>query len=134
MPAELGAEIQIVDEGIEDIDLNREADLIGITVITGSARRAYELSAHFRERGARVVLGAPAAAGLPMRADDRLRVRADCRVRPLHRPRGPLPPGRRPDTTANPQRALGRRPARAHTVAVGFQQGDPSHATPVRRN
>ncbi len=59
VPPEITTDIQIVDEGIEDIDLNLEADLIGITVITGSARRAYELSAHFRARGIRVVLGGP---------------------------------------------------------------------------
>jgi radical SAM superfamily enzyme YgiQ (UPF0313 family) len=59
VPPEIPTEVQIVDEGIEDIDLNLSADLIGITVITGSARRAYELSAHFRARGIRVVLGGP---------------------------------------------------------------------------
>jgi len=59
VPPDITTDIRIVDEGIEDIDLNVDADLIGITVITGSARRAYELSAHFRARGIRVVLGGP---------------------------------------------------------------------------
>jgi radical SAM superfamily enzyme YgiQ (UPF0313 family) len=59
VPPDITTDVRIVDEGIEDVDLNLDADLIGITVITGSARRAYELSAHFRARGVRVVLGGP---------------------------------------------------------------------------
>jgi radical SAM superfamily enzyme YgiQ (UPF0313 family) len=48
VPPDITTDIRIVDEGIEDVDLALDADLIGITVITGSAKRAYELSAHFR--------------------------------------------------------------------------------------
>lgn len=59
VPPELNATIEIHDEGIEDIDLNLQADLIGMTAITGSSKRAYELSAHFRGRGIPVVLGGP---------------------------------------------------------------------------
>lgn len=59
IPAELEAEVICIDEGIEDVDLNLDADLIGITVITGTALRAYELSRHFRSKGKTVVLGGP---------------------------------------------------------------------------
>ncbi|MBX2796427.1 MAG: B12-binding domain-containing radical SAM protein [Myxococcales bacterium] len=59
VPLDLNAEILLVDEGIEEVPLDLEADLIGMTVITGSAPRAYELSAHFRSRGIPVVLGGP---------------------------------------------------------------------------
>ncbi|MEQ1566079.1 MAG: radical SAM protein [Myxococcota bacterium] len=59
IPPELGATVSLHDEGIEDIDLDLKADLIGMTVITGSAPRAYELSAKFRARGIPVVLGGP---------------------------------------------------------------------------
>jgi len=59
VPPELDAELQLIDEGIEDVDLNLEADLVGMTVITGTAMRAYELSAHFHGRGIPVVLGGP---------------------------------------------------------------------------
>ncbi len=59
VPQEIPCEIRIIDEGIEDVDLDLDADLIGMTVITGSAPRAYELSAHFRSRGIPVVLGGP---------------------------------------------------------------------------
>jgi radical SAM superfamily enzyme YgiQ (UPF0313 family) len=57
VPPELEAEVAIVDEGIADIDLNVEAELIAISAITGTAPRAYELAAHFRARGQTVVLG-----------------------------------------------------------------------------
>ncbi len=59
VPPDISTDIKIIDEGIEDIDLDLSADLIGMTVITGTAVRAYELSAHFRSRGIPVVLGGP---------------------------------------------------------------------------
>jgi radical SAM superfamily enzyme YgiQ (UPF0313 family) len=57
VPPELNADITLVDEGIEDIDREIEADLIGISAITGTAPRSYELADHFRRRGIPVVLG-----------------------------------------------------------------------------
>ena len=57
VPEELGATVKIVDEGIADIDLDAEADLVGISAITGTAARSYELADHFRRRGIPVVLG-----------------------------------------------------------------------------
>lgn len=59
VPADVPAEIAIYDEGIDDVPLDLEADLVGMTVITGSAPRAYELAGHFRRRGLPVVLGGP---------------------------------------------------------------------------
>ena len=59
VPQELGAEVLCIDEGIDEVDDQLDADLIGMTVITGTAPRAYELSAHFRRRGIPVVLGGP---------------------------------------------------------------------------
>ena len=59
VPDELNAEITCIDEGIQDVDLDLDADIVGLTVITGTAPRAYELAAHFRRRGATVVLGGP---------------------------------------------------------------------------
>src|SRR5690349_10098343 len=53
VPPELSAGLQLVDEGIQDVPLDLEADLVGITVITGTARRAYALADHFRARGDR---------------------------------------------------------------------------------
>src|SRR3990172_6331570 len=59
VPPELNASVEIVDEGIEDVDMNLQADLIGMTVITGSSKHTYEFADHFRSRGIPVVLGGP---------------------------------------------------------------------------
>ena len=59
VPQGLGAAVEIVDEGIQDVDTERPADLVGLTVITGTAPRAYELAARFRARGIPVILGGP---------------------------------------------------------------------------
>lgn len=65
VPAELGAEVQLFDEGIAEVPGDLAADLVGITVITGTARRAYELAARFRRRGIAVVLGGPHVTLIP---------------------------------------------------------------------
>jgi radical SAM superfamily enzyme YgiQ (UPF0313 family) len=65
IPAELNARVQLFDEGITDVPMDLEADLIGLTVITGTARRAYELAGHFRKRGIKVVLGGPHVTLIP---------------------------------------------------------------------
>lgn len=59
VPRDFPAELQLIDEGIGDVPLDLEADLVGLTVITGTAPRAYELADHFRSRGIAVVLGGP---------------------------------------------------------------------------
>ena len=59
VPPDLEPEFTLVDEGIDDVDLDLRADVIGMTVITGTAPRAYELAAHFRSRGIPVILGGP---------------------------------------------------------------------------
>jgi radical SAM superfamily enzyme YgiQ (UPF0313 family) len=58
IPPEIPAEVTLLDEGVDEIDSTRiDADLIGITAITGTAPRAYELASEFRARGIPVVLG-----------------------------------------------------------------------------
>lgn len=59
VPPDVPAEIRIIDEGIDEVPLDLDADLVGMTVITGSANRAYELADRFRARGLPVVLGGP---------------------------------------------------------------------------
>ena len=59
VPDDVDVELRCFDEGIQDVDLNLKADLIGMTVITGTANRAYALAAHFRKRGIPVVMGGP---------------------------------------------------------------------------
>lgn len=65
IPDELNAEVQIFDEGIEEAPDRPDADLIAMTVITGSAKRAYELAARYREQGIPVVLGGPHVTLIP---------------------------------------------------------------------
>jgi radical SAM superfamily enzyme YgiQ (UPF0313 family) len=65
VPAELNAELQLFDEGIADVPLDLDADLIGLTVITGTAPRAYQLADQFRRRGITVVLGGPHVTLIP---------------------------------------------------------------------
>lgn len=66
VPEEWEADLRLYDEGIEEVDPARiEAELVGLTVITGTAMRAYELAARFRERGIPVVLGGPHVTLIP---------------------------------------------------------------------
>jgi radical SAM superfamily enzyme YgiQ (UPF0313 family) len=67
-PPELNAEFALYDEGIGDVPLDLGADLVGITVITGSSPRGYELARHFRARGIPVVLGGPHVTLIPEEA------------------------------------------------------------------
>lgn len=76
VPTSIQADIEIIDEGIEDVDLDLQADLIGMTVITGNAVRAYELADHFRARKIPVVLGGPHVTLVP----DDAQPHADCIV------------------------------------------------------
>ena len=58
VPPDLDARVTLLDEGISDIDPEAiEADLVGISAITGTAPRSYDLAARFRRRGVPVVLG-----------------------------------------------------------------------------
>lgn len=57
IPLDLKADVRIVDEMIENLDFNISADLVGITAITGTANRAFEIADRFRSKGATVVLG-----------------------------------------------------------------------------
>lgn len=65
IPPEVPIDLQLFDEGISDVPLDLDADLVGITVITGTAIRAYELADHFRKRGIKVVLGGPHVTLIP---------------------------------------------------------------------
>lgn len=65
IPTDLPHEVTLYDEGITDVPLDLDVDLIGLTVITGTAVRAYELADHFRARGITVVLGGPHVTLIP---------------------------------------------------------------------
>ncbi len=49
--------VRIIEEEAEDIDLEQECDLVGISCMTANAPRAYELCREFKKRGKTVVLG-----------------------------------------------------------------------------
>jgi len=50
-------DVRLVDEAVEDIDFSQPCDLVGLSVMTCYAPRAYEIAAEFRKRGKTVVLG-----------------------------------------------------------------------------
>ncbi len=50
-------ELLLIDEQIENVPLDEDFDLVGITVMTATAPRSYELCSLFRERNIPVVLG-----------------------------------------------------------------------------
>ncbi|MCX5797092.1 MAG: radical SAM protein [Elusimicrobia bacterium] len=50
-------EVRLCDENVETLDLDSDADVVGITLMTGLAPRAYELAAEFRRRGKITVAG-----------------------------------------------------------------------------
>ncbi len=58
-------EVSILDENIEKLNFYTEADLVGITVMTPQAPRAYEIADGFRRRGKKVVLGGFHVSHLP---------------------------------------------------------------------
>jgi len=68
VPARLGAEVRIVDEMVEDLEINALPDLVGITAITGTAARAYEIADRFRSQNVPVVMGGVHATLLPEEA------------------------------------------------------------------
>lgn len=50
-------EVEIQDEAVREIDFEYPADMVGISIMTCYAPRAYEVAAEFRKRGVPVVLG-----------------------------------------------------------------------------
>ena len=50
-------EVTLVEEEIEDVHLDAECDLVGISSMTSNAPRSYHLANEFRKRGKKVVLG-----------------------------------------------------------------------------
>ena len=59
VPPELDAHLTLIDEGIADVPERLHVDLAGLTVITGTAPRAYEISARLRSQGVTTILGGP---------------------------------------------------------------------------
>jgi radical SAM superfamily enzyme YgiQ (UPF0313 family) len=61
-------EIALVEEEVQELNLDTECDLVGITCMTATAPRAYALAEEFRKRGKTVVLGGVHPSVLPEEA------------------------------------------------------------------
>jgi len=60
--------VGIIDEKVEKIDFNADADLVGITAMTPAVKRGYEIADRFRERGVKVVMGGMHISKMPEEA------------------------------------------------------------------
>lgn len=63
-----GIDITITDGRVEPIDIERDADVVGLTFSCNNAPLAYELADNARARGVRVVAGGPHATAMPEEA------------------------------------------------------------------
>ena len=63
-----GHEILFYDDRVEAVPEKLDADLVAMSVETFTARRAYELAAHFRRQGMRLVMGGYHPTFLPQEA------------------------------------------------------------------
>jgi radical SAM superfamily enzyme YgiQ (UPF0313 family) len=52
-----GWEIKIVQEPLDVVNYDEPADLVGISAVTHTVRRGYELAQEFRKRGKKVIMG-----------------------------------------------------------------------------
>ena len=50
-------EVSLVDEAVHDIDFDFPCDIVGLSMFTCYAPRAYEIAAEFRKRGKTIVMG-----------------------------------------------------------------------------
>ena len=57
IPDDVPAEVALYDEGLGDVPADLDADLVGISAITGTAPRSYEIADALQARGVPVVLG-----------------------------------------------------------------------------
>jgi radical SAM superfamily enzyme YgiQ (UPF0313 family) len=61
-------EVSLTDENLTPIDYDQKVDLVGITAVTHTAPRAYQIADRFRRRGVAVVLGGIHPSVLPEEA------------------------------------------------------------------
>jgi radical SAM superfamily enzyme YgiQ (UPF0313 family) len=63
-------DVRIIQEPFDRIDFDAEVDLVGITVVTNTANRAYEIADEYRKRGKKVIMGGIHPTILPQEALD----------------------------------------------------------------
>jgi radical SAM superfamily enzyme YgiQ (UPF0313 family) len=61
-------EVTIVEEEVEPVNFDMDCDLVAITCMTATAKKAYRISEEFRKRGKKVVLGGIHPTVLPQEA------------------------------------------------------------------
>ena len=61
-------EVSLTDENVTDIDFQKGIDLVGISALTVTAPRAYEIADNFRAREVKVILGGAHPSALPEEA------------------------------------------------------------------
>lgn len=61
-------DVTIVDEKVETLDMSLDVDVVGITAMTPTVNRGYEIADHFRARGIKVVMGGMHVSSLPEEA------------------------------------------------------------------
>ena len=61
-------EVSLTDENVAVIDFQKEIDLVGITAMTATAHRAYEIADKFRAVGVKVILGGAHPSAIPEEA------------------------------------------------------------------
>lgn len=61
-------QVSVIDENIEQLNFDTDADLIGITATTSEVKRAYAIADAFRRRGKTVVMGGIHASACPEEA------------------------------------------------------------------
>ncbi len=65
VPGELNADVRVVDGSVETIPYDAEADLVAVSLLTGTALRGYAIAERFRRREIPVVLGGVHVTVLP---------------------------------------------------------------------
>ena len=68
VPEDLPIDVVIRDESVGQSPYVHDVDLVGISVLTGTAYRAYEIARYYRQRGVKVVLGGVHVTLLPEEA------------------------------------------------------------------
>jgi radical SAM superfamily enzyme YgiQ (UPF0313 family) len=61
-------DVELCDESIDEVNINTDADLIGITGITSQINRGYEIADIFKKKGKKVVMGGIHVSAMPHEA------------------------------------------------------------------
>ena len=60
--------VSVVDEQVSDIDFSQDYDLVGISIMTATAKRGYQSAKTFKEKGSTIVFGGIHASVMPEEA------------------------------------------------------------------